>query len=70
MKDRWGDPPHVTSPIWGPPTACKQALDIKVERVLTFAYTLDLRYIDSVLFKRVKFTLVRREKFRDSGKSP
>ena len=70
MKDRWGDPPHVTSPIWGPPPTCKQALDVKVERVLTFAYTLDLRYIDSVLFKRVKFTLVRREKFRDSGKSP
>ena len=70
MKGRWGDPPHVTSPIWGPPPACKQALDVKVERVLTFAYTLDLRYIDSVLFKCVKFTLVRREKFRDSGKSP
>ena len=23
---RWGDPPHVTSPIWGPPLPCKQAL--------------------------------------------
>ena len=23
----WGDPPHVTSPIWGPPPPCKQALD-------------------------------------------
>ena len=23
---RWGDPPHVTSPIWGPPPPCKQAL--------------------------------------------
>ena len=21
-----GDPPHVTSPIWGPPPPCKQAL--------------------------------------------
>jgi len=23
---RWGDLPHVTSPIWGPPPPCKQAL--------------------------------------------
>ena len=22
----WGDPPHVTSPIWGPPPPRKQAL--------------------------------------------
>ena len=28
LHDRWGDPPHVTSPtcIWGPPPQCKQAL--------------------------------------------
>ena len=24
----WGDPPHVTSPIWGPPPPCKQALSL------------------------------------------
>ena len=23
---RWGNPPHVTSPTWGPPPLCKQAL--------------------------------------------
>ena len=23
---RWGDPPHVTSPTWGPPPTCTQAL--------------------------------------------
>ena len=23
---RWGDPPYVTLPIWGPPPPCKQAL--------------------------------------------
>ena len=23
---RWGDPPHVTSPTWGPPPSWKQAL--------------------------------------------
>ena len=22
----WGDPPHVTSSIWGPPPPCQQAL--------------------------------------------
>ena len=22
----WGNPPHVTSPTWGPPPSCKQAL--------------------------------------------
>ena len=26
LHDRWGDPPHVTAPIWGPPPPCKQAL--------------------------------------------
>ena len=29
---RWGNPPHVTKPTWGPPPSCKQALkfpDIK-----------------------------------------
>ena len=24
---RWGKPPHVTSPTWGPPPSCKQALN-------------------------------------------
>ena len=23
---RWGDPPHVTSPTWGPPPPCKEAV--------------------------------------------
>ena len=26
LHDRWGDPPHFTSPIWGHPPPCKQAL--------------------------------------------
>ena len=26
LQDRWGDRPHVTSAIWGPPPPCKQAL--------------------------------------------
>ena len=26
LHGRWGDPPHITSPIWGPPPPCKQAL--------------------------------------------
>ena len=25
-EDRWGDPPHVTSPTWGPPPPFKQPL--------------------------------------------
>ena len=24
LHDRWGDLPHVTSPIWGPPPPCKR----------------------------------------------
>ena len=24
----WGDPPHVTSPMWGPSPPCKQALKL------------------------------------------
>ena len=27
LHDRWGDLPHVTSPTWGPPPPCKQALN-------------------------------------------
>ena len=26
LRVRWGNPPHVTSPTWGPPPSCKQAL--------------------------------------------
>ena len=29
LRDRWGDPPHVTSPIWGPPPPCKLALTLQ-----------------------------------------
>ena len=28
----WGDPPHVTSPFWGPPCPCKQALEQRRRR--------------------------------------
>ena len=28
LHDRWGDPPHVTSPIWGPRPPCKRALKV------------------------------------------
>ena len=27
LHDRWGDPPYFTSPTWGPPPPCKQALN-------------------------------------------
>ena len=26
LRDRWSDPPNVTSPNWGPPPSCRQAL--------------------------------------------
>ena len=29
LHDRWGDPARVTSPTWGPPPPCKQALTIQ-----------------------------------------
>ena len=37
LRVRWGDPPHVTSPIWDPPPPYKQALNklIKIN-LLTF----------------------------------
>ena len=28
LHDRWGDPPYVTSPIWGLPPPCKKALRV------------------------------------------
>ena len=28
LQYRWGDTPHVTSPIWGPPPPCEQALNL------------------------------------------
>ena len=30
LHDRWGDLPHVTSPIWCPPPPCKPVLNLKV----------------------------------------
>ena len=35
LHDRWGDPPHVTSPTWGPPPPCKQALSL----LMTFLFS-------------------------------
>ena len=29
---RWGNPPHVTSPTWGPRPSCKQALSFRAEK--------------------------------------
>ena len=29
---RWGNPPHVTSPTWGTPPSCKQALKSYIQR--------------------------------------
>ena len=37
---RWGDPPHVTAPIWGPPTPCKQALKGQEFNLFPFLSTL------------------------------
>ena len=31
----WGDPPHVTSPIWSPPLPCKQALRLAKQQSCT-----------------------------------
>ena len=31
LHDRWGNPPHITSPTWGPPPTCKQALREKYQ---------------------------------------
>ena len=28
LRDRWGDPRNLTSPIWGHPCPCKQALSV------------------------------------------
>ena len=40
--DRWGDPPHVTSPIWGPPPPCKQVLRYQMTYRLFSALSLSL----------------------------
>ena len=34
LHDSWGDPPHVTSSIWGPPLQCKQALNNTIASIL------------------------------------
>ena len=31
LHDRWGNPPHITSPTWGPPPPWKQALREKYQ---------------------------------------
>ena len=53
LHDRWGDPPHVTSPTRGPPAPCKQALRPRVRK------SLDL-YISSLVgnFKKISAFLV------------
>ena len=53
LHDRWGDPPHVTSPICGPQPPCKQALSqISMYCVITLfvcpwakCYSIYCRYI-------------------------
>ena len=35
LHDRWGDPPLVTPPTWGPPPPCKQALSL----LMTFLFS-------------------------------
>ena len=33
LHDGWGNPPHVTSPTWGPLPPCKQALKLGEKNV-------------------------------------
>ena len=48
-----------------------RAINVKVERGSTFAFTRDLRYIASISFTRVKFTYVSTLKLRSySGNQP
>ena len=42
-------------------------VNVKVERGSTFTFTRDFPYIVSILFTRVKFTSIRKEKLRDRG---
>ena len=35
---RWGNPPHVTSPTWGPPPSCKQARFMQTGQILCWLY--------------------------------
>ena len=36
LHDRWGDPPHVTSLIWGLPPLCKQAFKMNITKCILF----------------------------------
>ena len=33
LQVRWGNPTHVTSPTWGPPPSCKQALSFTFRQI-------------------------------------
>ena len=45
LHDRRGDRPHVTSPIWGPPPPCKQALsDVFAAVAVVVAYKLPIAW--------------------------
>ena len=52
--DRWGDPLHVTSPIWGSAPPCKQALIVYLQIVEYLAYGQEKRketFINSAFHK-------------------
>ena len=48
----------------------RPGVNVKVQQVSTFAFTLDLRYIASISFTPVKFMYVSSLKLRNSGNPP
>ena len=62
---RWGNPPHVTSPTWGPPPSCKQALIGRVEVISLrkdFVYRVRSSRISTVFKGFKNWEILREEK--------
>ena len=58
---RWGDPPHLTSPTWGPPPSCKQAsycscwfaLDVTAAMLVIKNKSISLRWELNAIFMQI-----------------
>ena len=67
---RWGNPPHVTKPTWGPSPSCKEALNSQIWK-LTKQIQLNhiFLYILIDVLQRIE-KMIRKNAFASSKKKP
>ena len=67
---RWGNPPHVTKPTWGPSPSCKEALNSQIWKI-TKQIQLNhiFLYILIDVLQRIE-KMIRKNAFASSKKKP